>query len=498
MENMGERLSDLLRRAGKLNPDQVLDWIEPVVAQLAEVHRQGRFQGDITPDRIGIYSRMWYCFPVPDRRRQGQAAAETGAGFWQMAEERPADMRSTGRSGLSSLPYEALELHMDRGKPGPWSDVYSLCAVIYHAVTGIPPQDPQSRVYREELKTPLELGVYLYRRQEAVMKGLSLLVKDRYQNAGELYEALYQKRRNAGAGTGAGGKKDQGKPLKNVLRANRSSRRTNKKMFFLGTSIRCDLIRSVTFLDTLEDMPSEHWDVSADGSHSVLAWAEKSGNVLDVYIAAEGGVTANPDCGELFKDCERLQRIHFHHCFDTSRAVTMSEMFAWCGRLEEIDVKDFNTAGVTGMQRMFQGCASLRELDLRAFDTSEVTDMSGMFTDCAGLKKLDVRSFQTSKVTTMAWMFSGCSGLRELEVAGFDTGAVTDMRGMFSGCSGLVKLDLTGFETGAVHRMNMKDMFYGCSSLTEAAVRKGAFPPLTPGDQEFLMAKTPCKGLRYV
>ena len=44
MENMGERLSDLLRRAGKLNPDQVLDWIEPVVAQLAEVHRQGRFQ----------------------------------------------------------------------------------------------------------------------------------------------------------------------------------------------------------------------------------------------------------------------------------------------------------------------------------------------------------------------------------------------------------------------------------------------------------------------
>ena len=31
MENMGERLSDLLRRAGKLNPDQVLDWVEPVV-----------------------------------------------------------------------------------------------------------------------------------------------------------------------------------------------------------------------------------------------------------------------------------------------------------------------------------------------------------------------------------------------------------------------------------------------------------------------------------
>ena len=72
------------------------------------------------------------------------------------------------------------------------------------------------------------------------------------------------------------------------------------------------------------------------------------------------------------------------------------------------------------------------------------------------------------------------------------------MRGMFSGCSGLVKLDLTGFETGAVHRMNMKDMFYGCSSLTEAAVRKGAFPLLTPEDREFLMAKTPGRGLRYV
>ena len=61
-------------------------------------------------------------------------------------------------------------------------------------------------------------------------------------------------------------------------------------------------------------------------------------------------------------------------------------------------------------------------------------------------------------------MFFGCSSLTELDLSGMNTSNVVDMSGMFHGCSGLTELDLSGMDTSNV--ISMIRMFYGCSSLT--------------------------------
>ena len=54
-------------------------------------------------------------------------------------------------------------------------------------------------------------------------------------------------------------------------------------------------------------------------------------------------------------------------------------MFAYCEKLEDIDLSNFDTKNVTDMYGMFHLCKSLKSIDLIKFDTSNVTSMENMF-----------------------------------------------------------------------------------------------------------------------
>ena len=60
-------------------------------------------------------------------------------------------------------------------------------------------------------------------------------------------------------------------------------------------------------------------------------------------------------------------------------------------------------------------------------------------------------------------MFYGCSSLTSLDLSGLDIWGATDMCSMFRGCSSLTSLDLSGLDISGV--MDMTSMFSGCSSL---------------------------------
>ena len=64
------------------------------------------------------------------------------------------------------------------------------------------------------------------------------------------------------------------------------------KLKVFGSDIMRNQIKSVTFLDTLADIPSSAWDVSAVGNGSVMAWVKLNAGLYDLYIAAEGGINA--------------------------------------------------------------------------------------------------------------------------------------------------------------------------------------------------------------
>ena len=235
----------------------------------------------------------------------------------------------------------------------------------------------------------------------------------------------------------------------------------------LGSEISRDSIISITFLDSLKDMPDTAWDVSQEHDGAVMAWVRQSSRneeMLDLFIGAEGGVAGN-DCRGLFEGYCNVESIEFNHCFDTSQVTDMGNMFNGCENLTQLDVSGFDTSQVTNMAIMFNGCANLKSLDAGNFETGQVTDMSWMFSECYSLSELNLNGFDTSQVTNMRCMFQYCINLMELDLSSFDTGRVTDMTAMFSSCNNLSELNISSFDTSQVTSMSF--MFAFCGNLFE-------------------------------
>ena len=259
---------------------------------------------------------------------------------------------------------------------------------------------------------------------------------------------------------------------------------------------------------------TESWDISEAQDGSVMAYVEKTDEVLrplppvpapsnakiysndekvndiskTIYatplsetnttyaykltIGGKGGIIANENMigyfAEFFSEFYNDGTIDLS-ALDTSEVTNMNAMFSGCISLTSLDVSNFDTSQVTDMSNMFSGCSKLTSLDVSNFDTSKVTDMNNMFYYCISLTSLDLSSFDTSKVTDMSFMFRECSGLTSLDLSNFDTSQVTNMSKMFYKCSSLTSLDLSNFNTSNVTYMD--SMFYNCSRLTNLDLR---------------------------
>ena len=202
-------------------------------------------------------------------------------------------------------------------------------------------------------------------------------------------------------------------------------------------------IASVTFLDTMSDMPANAWDVSEDGNGKVMAWVKPNESLYDLYIGAEGGVWGGESCKELFAGYKNAERIVFADVFHTENVQDMSFLFLQCHDLTSLELSEFDTSNVQIMSYMFTECEKLSTLDLSSFDTANVESMLAMFLGCSSLSDLKVSRFDTSKVRSMYGMFAYCETLSTLDLSSFDTSNVTKMSDMFNGCMKLDNLILS-------------------------------------------------------
>jgi len=86
------------------------------------------------------------------------------------------------------------------------------------------------------------------------------------------------------------------------------------------------------------------------------------------------------------------------------------------------------------------------------------------FSSCNKLTTINnIGNLKTADVTNMRNMFYGCSSLTTLDVTGFNTAKVTVMEEMFYNCSSLTTLDLTNWDVTKVTSMYM--MFAYCSNI---------------------------------
>lgn len=147
--------------------------IQPVMESLETVHEAGLIHRDISPDNLMVDSKG------------GVKLLDFGAAR---------DFLAEGERSMSVMlkpGYAPQEQYSSKGKQGPWTDIYGLCATIYRAITGEVPLEALDRMDEDEIKRPSELGIDMPQSlEDALMKGLAVRPKDRFQSIGELRAAM--------------------------------------------------------------------------------------------------------------------------------------------------------------------------------------------------------------------------------------------------------------------------------------------------------------------
>ena len=170
----GVTLKQYLAENKRIDAEDLVELLVPLIEALDEIHSQGLIHRDISPDNIMV---------LPDGRIK---LMDFGAAR---------DYTEFGEKSLSIVlkpGYAPPEQYQTHGIQGPWTDIYALCATMYKCITGENPPDAIERVMDDHLKKISAFGIpVLPQIEEAIIKGMSVAANDRYQNVGDFCEDLY-------------------------------------------------------------------------------------------------------------------------------------------------------------------------------------------------------------------------------------------------------------------------------------------------------------------
>ena len=153
---------------------------------------------------------------------------------------------------------------------------------------------------------------------------------------------------------------------------------------------------------------------------SILVYKSTSVDTDIVFVYA-GKIKAPVDSSNLFKGLTNLVNLTFNN-FDTSDTTTMLRMFT----LAKNSSRGFTTNAVAEVEKFDTFNTTLENLDLSMFDTSKVVSMAEMFYGCVGIKTLDCSSFDMSNVVNWTSMFNFTKNntIKTLKLPYNNTGAI--------------------------------------------------------------------------
>jgi len=160
---------------GRISWAEAIQKILPVMDALSLMHDKGIIHRDVTPDNIYV-------------KEDGTVKLlDFGAARHSLGNvSRSLDV--VVKHGFA--PKEQYHRH---GRQGPFTDVYSVAATIYYAITGTRPDDAIERLDEDTLPLPSNLGAKLTIDQENVLlKGIAVKAEDRYQTIAEFRDALLE------------------------------------------------------------------------------------------------------------------------------------------------------------------------------------------------------------------------------------------------------------------------------------------------------------------
>lgn len=144
---------------GKISEKQAEILLEPVINALAYIHSIGIVHCDISPDNL-IFNK------------EGQLKLIDFGAAKNKKKEKEEQYCKGG--------YTAPEQYLEKEFIGPWSDVYSLCAVWYEMLTGIKVPLAVERLQKDRLKNMTMASEVSEQTNNILKKGLSLEIQKRY------------------------------------------------------------------------------------------------------------------------------------------------------------------------------------------------------------------------------------------------------------------------------------------------------------------------------
>ena len=158
---------------GKISWQEAGHILVPVMGALGAVHSKGIIHRDVTPDNIFITS-------------SGEVKLlDFGAARYSLGDQ------SRSLDVVLKHGFAPREQYSRHGRQGPYTDVYSVAASFYYAVTGRRPPDAIDRIDEDYIFTPSSLGINMPAEvEDALLKGMSVHPSDRFQHMEDFLSVL--------------------------------------------------------------------------------------------------------------------------------------------------------------------------------------------------------------------------------------------------------------------------------------------------------------------
>lgn len=197
----GITLKDYVSRVGTITTEQAMYIADRVVSALVSVHSKSVLHRDVSPDNIML------CADGSVKLLDFGAARQVFPEGSQLL------------SVILKPGFAPLEQYMRSGKQGEWTDVYSLGASLYYALTKQIPEDPQNR-FEDDSELEKHMGVIPPELYIVITRAMKVKYAERYQSSREFADALAAvpiKRKPVKIPTNLSAQTDNDNPIKRLI-----------------------------------------------------------------------------------------------------------------------------------------------------------------------------------------------------------------------------------------------------------------------------------------
>jgi len=160
--------SYIINYGGRISWQEAAKVLIPVMDALEAVHLNGILHRDVTPDNIYL------------TKNGSVKLLDFGAAWFASGK------RGQSQGVLLKAGYAPIEQYGNGGVQGPYTDVYSLAATFYAAITGFLPPDADKRKEQDTLEPLSARGISVPQELEnAILKGLAVQPENRFQSVAD-------------------------------------------------------------------------------------------------------------------------------------------------------------------------------------------------------------------------------------------------------------------------------------------------------------------------